>query len=227
MPVTAISCPRCTAPLPKGDEELVCPYCGSRLKFEEAREELSGDELTRQAVRAFKAEEYRKAIPDFEKALAMARSENKTEDILSLLGLSYDYIGQFEKSIAYHERATAANPRYYKGWVNMGIAYRRNGNLNKAEECYLRALQIAPDYAELHCSLGALYIFRDEPDKAIRALEHAIQLDSSISVSYANLALALAMAGRFPEAESSLKKAIVHGYKDAPVIRKRIEDLKG
>ena len=59
-----------------------------------------------------------------------------------------------------------------------------------------------PEYAELHASLGALYIFKNEPRRAIASLEKAIELDPQLAVAYANIALAYAMVEQFNEAET-------------------------
>ena len=83
----AVSCPKCSAPLPNGEADLVCPYCGSRLKFEAPDQNLSGDELVRRGVRAYQAGEPRKAIPDLERALTLPHPETKTDDLLTVIGL--------------------------------------------------------------------------------------------------------------------------------------------
>jgi len=108
----------------------------------------------------------------------------------------------------------------------MGIVYRKMGDLDKAEQCYKKAMEIKPDYAELHTSLGALYIHRDQPEKAIPELEEAIRMDSTVAVTYGNLALAYAMVGRFVEADKTLKTSVFRGYKNYQLVKDRIEALK-
>src|SRR5690606_10008955 len=98
--------------------------------------------------------------------------------------------------------------------------------MDKAKESYLQAMQIDPDDPELRLSLGVLYILQGNEDAAIEELEYAIELDAQIATAHANLALAYAMAGRFEEADEQLQLAIVQGYRNADIIRERIDNLR-
>jgi len=103
---------------------------------------------------------------------------------------------------------------------------RKLGRYDEAERCYREALSLNPDYAELHASLGALYIYRDEAQRAIAALERAIQLDPNCAVAHANIAIAYAMTGRFDEADAALRRAVMRGYKQGEAVRQRIEGFR-
>jgi Tfp pilus assembly protein PilF len=43
-------------------------------------------------------------------------------------------------------------------FFNLGVIYAKEGNLNKAIECYQRAISENPDYAEAHFNLGLVYL---------------------------------------------------------------------
>lgn len=222
-----MACPKCSAPLPRKESgEVVCPFCGSRLKFGTAEEVLTGDELAQRGVKAFREEKFEQAIANFELALHKPRHEEKMEDILTLIGLCHEGAGRYEKAIHFHEKAIEANPRHHKAWVNLGITYRKSGNFEKAESCYQKAIEIQPNYAELHASLGALYIFKGLAEPAIQACERAIALNPNVGAAHANLAIAYGMAGRFTEAENTLRTAILHGYPNAAGVRQRLDGLR-
>jgi tetratricopeptide (TPR) repeat protein len=222
-----LACPKCSAPLPKKESgEVVCPFCGSRLKFGAAEDVLTGDELAKRGVKAFREEKFEQALADFELALHKPRHEEKMEDILTLIGLCHEGAGRYDKAVSFHEKALAVNPRHHKAWVNLGITYRKNGNLEKAESCYQKAIEIQPKYAELHASLGALYISKGQPEAAIQACERAIALNPNVGAAYANLAIAYGMAGRFAEADLTLRKAILHGYPNAAGVQQRLDELR-
>jgi Flp pilus assembly protein TadD len=106
------------------------------------------------------------------------------------------------------------------------VAHRLNGNLEEAERSYNQALSIEPNYAELHASLGALYIFQNDPEKALSALNRAIDLDPQLPVARANIAVAYAMAGQFDLAKQALDEATRLGYRNSAIIQARIEALK-
>ncbi len=220
----AISCPKCAAPLPP--ESQTCPYCGSSLKAVLPEEPLTGDELARSGVRAYRSEKYEQALAHFEQALRMPRQTEKLEDILTLIGLCHEGAGRYEQAIEFHKKALAANPKHHKAWVNLGITYRKSGNFEQAESCYQAAIKLQPDYAELHASLGALYVFKEEAGKAVAACERAIELNPNLSVAYANLAVAYAMGGRFEMAEEALRKAVLRGYKNYEAVKERLDGLR-
>ena len=108
----------------------------------------------------------------------------------------------------------------------MGIVYRLTGEYERAESCYMKALEIDPNYPELYVSLGALYIYKDEPYKAVEILETAIELDRQNAIAFANIALAHAACGNFVKADIALEKAIILGYENSEQLRLRIEELK-
>ena len=101
----------------------------------------------------------------------------------------------------------------------MGIVYRLTDRFDKADECYRAALEIQPDYAELHASIGSLRIHQNRLADAALHLENALRLDDSLAVAHANLALAYARLGRREEADAELAKAMDRGYANGEALR--------
>jgi Tfp pilus assembly protein PilF len=143
-----------------------------------------------------------------------------------MIGNCHNALNHYDKALEYHDRALQENPRNHKALVNKGVVYRLKGDFEKARECYDKALEIAPDYAELHVSLGALLELQEKYNEAIQHLERAVQMNDSLAVGHANLAMAYAGAGRFDEAETSLRAAVVRGYRQEKVIRERIGEFR-
>lgn len=162
------------------------------------------------------------AVTEFEKGIEMGVRKYELEKVYSILGNTYLDIELYEEAIIAHKKAIEINPDLYQAWVNLGIAYRYAGDLDKAEECYYTALKIEPDYPKLHASLGTLYLFKDEPEKAVEALEKAIELDPQLPTPYGNLSLAYAMLGHFEKADEALNQAKTLGYADWEEIEYRI-----
>jgi uncharacterized protein len=69
------------------------------------------------------------------------------EDALRSLGNSLLGEKKFVKAIDVLEYRAASYPQSAEAQVGLGDAYRQNGNLEKARECYKRALVIAPGHA--------------------------------------------------------------------------------
>ncbi len=186
----------------------------------------SGDALAEEAFQHLDNDQYEKAIPLLEKALAKSSASYSDELLYTCIGNAQNELGQLDQAIKSHEKALSINPDFHEAWVNLGIVYRLTNEYEKAEECYKRALKLEPEYAELHASLGALYIFQEKYEESIEHLEKAINLDSQLAVAWANLSLVYAISQEFEKADEALQRAQSLGYKRHNVLRVQIEALK-
>lgn len=186
----------------------------------------SGDSFVDQALTLIEADKHGEALPLLLKAQNQPLKTFTKSEVLTTIGNCYSELDRFEEALQYHDQAISADPRNHKAYVNKGIVFRLQGKYDDAERCYSKALELQPDYAELHASLGALAVFQDKPAAAVGHLERAIQLDDQLPVAHSNLAMAYALLGRFDDADGELQKAIVRGYRQADVIRERIEQLR-
>lgn len=224
-----ISCVSCGAPIIPNPEGVCCPYCSSfqmPQKPQRTPDEIPGDFFARRGYEAYNREEYTLCIAELEKAIPLPLQKYTLMDVFTVIGNAYNNLGHSNLAIPNFEKAIAQDIHAYKAWVGLGIANRHCSHFDEAERCYNEALAIQPDYAELHASLGALYFFQGKNKRAISEFERAVQLDSSVAVAHGNLALAYATAGRFDEAEVSLRTAVSLGYKTYKTIRERINNLK-
>lgn len=186
----------------------------------------NGDNYAYEGVLKSEDGEYLEAVEDLKKAIELGVDEYDLQTVHTILGNVYLELDMYEKSISEHKKAIEIDDKFYKAWVNIGIAYRQSGEFDLAEEAYSVAIDLNPDYAQLRSSLGTLYMLKEEPEKAIEEFELAIKLDPSISVIYGNAALAYAMIGDFDKAESYLEKAKLLGYENYDVIQERIDSLR-
>lgn len=85
----------------------------------------------------------------------------------------------------------------------------RRALLKDAEEHYLEAIRIIPDYISVHNNIGMVYqSYFNQPDKAIPHLLRAVQLDTNYVEAYFNLATCLAAKKQYDEAERYYLKVI-------------------
>ena len=81
-------------------------------------------------------------------------------------------------------------------------AREEQGLLDDAERLLLEAHRLAPQDADVLCSLGVLFdCFRDDPADAIRYYEQALAVDAGCTWARGNLAGCLNRQGRYVEAE--------------------------
>jgi tetratricopeptide (TPR) repeat protein len=89
----------------------------------------------------------------------------------------------------------------------LALLYKRTGNVPEVLNCYKKALQIAPDNAVLHNSLGAVYAEYGRTKDSIESLQEAVRLAPKNSTYRNNLGNSLYRASRIAEARESYKIA--------------------
>ena len=73
------------------------------------------------------------------------------------LALLYAETGQDEKAQQYFNQAINVNQQNVNAYNQYAIYWRKRGQFNQAEQFYLKALAVWPDYPEAHLNLGMLY----------------------------------------------------------------------
>ena len=182
-------------------------------------------------------DEIKRSIELKEKLLSELTTETEISGyLLGSLGILYEQIGLYEKSIDCSEKALAiargiGDRRNEGAWLgNLGIAYRDLGQAEKAIECYEGALAIAREIGSRRGeevslgNLGNAYRNRGQVEKAVKYYEDALAIAREIGDrrgegnALGNLGLAYRELGQ-------VEKAI--GYdEDALVIAREIGDRR-
>ena len=71
-----------------------------------------------------------------------------------------------------------------------------------------KALELKPDYAQAHSSLGLLYWRQNDRTRALEEFRQAVMSDPDLAEAHYNLGLALAQSGHLDEAVRELNEAI-------------------
>jgi predicted O-linked N-acetylglucosamine transferase (SPINDLY family) len=127
---------------------------------------------------------------------------------LHWLGATACVWGHFDVAIDLISRAIAINPAIADYHGNLGEAYRRSMQLEKALVCFRRTLELAPDHGAAHNNLGIALKDIGSLDEAITSYGRAIQLDPAFAEAHCNLGVALHEKGRTDEAIASYRRAI-------------------
>lgn len=130
-------------------------------------------------------------------------------------------------AIPYLEAAVKAKPDEPDYLHQLGLAYRRAGNLKRAEGYMLQAAAKKED-AKIEFDLGVLYRRMTKPFKAIERYEKAIRLDPKLAPAYWDVAHMYSQAKRPDDAVKAFESYLrLRGDgKDADIARKRIKELK-
>lgn len=113
--------------------------------------------------------------------------------------------------------AADRDPGYALAWVGLadalGLLYdyghdRSESVIREADEAARRALELEPELAEAHASLGLHQVTRQEGPAAIRSLERAVELEPSYAEAHNWLSWLHCLLGNGTEALESARRAV-------------------
>jgi predicted TPR repeat methyltransferase len=119
---------------------------------------------------------------------------------LHFLGLLRTHQDRNEEAIKLMTAALENDPEYVDAWSNLGVAYYREHDFDRAELCARKAIQISPQFANAWANLGMTLRARNALEEALVAWGRALELQPSmrnIAISYGHLLYRL---NRLPEA---------------------------
>jgi len=140
---------------------------------------------------------------------------------LTFLGTVYLYKGWTTEYVAqarnFFERALTLNNRSVGalfGLANVDIIEgvslltdEATACLSAAEPNAIKALSLAPDDANVHLTLGAVYIFTNRAIQGIAECEHALTLNRNLANAHSFIGLAKVLMGHAVETEGQIREA--------------------
>lgn len=184
-----------------------------------ARERIGREDMLTQM--AFWAGEYQSFPNDLEAAQKFAEALRKggrtdraiqiaaealgrfPEDrqLLTTYGLAQIAAGNAHEALRPLALVAQAEPQNWRVRSALGAALDQLGRFTEARAAYQEALAIEPDNARVLTNLGVSYIMGGDPNSAETYLRQAADQRAAPPEARQNLAIALALQGRFDEAE--------------------------
>jgi tetratricopeptide (TPR) repeat protein len=115
---------------------------------------------------------------------------------------------QYEEAIEWLEISTKLDPELPGGWVNLGVARRRSGDLDLAEAHYLKSLELDDAFFPAYRNLASLYQLRGEGEVAAELFAVLDQRGNRNPFAFIALGDHSLAAGRTDEAEAYYRRAL-------------------
>jgi len=124
---------------------------------------------------------------------------------------------EMRRAVETFRQAIERDPGYALAWVGLSdalgllVSYGHDEpahGLPRAEEAVRRALELAPDSAEAHASLGLLHYLRRRGPETLRTIERAIELRPGYAEAHNWLAYVRLLVGRPEEAPEPAERSV-------------------
>jgi tetratricopeptide (TPR) repeat protein len=181
------------------------------LKSTKTEEDYTFEDWYYKGIEAYDKKEYNKTIAFMRSAIEKDTRAKNAPDAYLYIGLSYNYLGLFDKAIDANNKIISD----YKDYPFLYLAYHNNGSYNdslgyteKAVEAYEMALHLQPNYANSLNDMAYVLIKLKRYDDAMVALDKAIKLDSAMANAWYNKANIFAILNEKEDMLTNLRRAI-------------------
>jgi len=177
---------------------------------------LLTNDLTNQAVEAFNAENYEKALNSFEKIIEINDIDIIKADNLNSIdtviiynaGLAAFNSGEYDKAIKYYGQAAKYGYEGAKMYSLMANAYQMKGDTLGALDCLKQGFEKYPDDNTVLTNMIQIYLDLNKTNEAMKYLDLAIKQDPDNAKFYFAKGTLLEKLEQEKDAVESYKKAI-------------------
>ena len=139
------------------------------------------------------------------------------------LGWAYVKTDDPDKAHECFDKSLAIDSLFDNAHVGKGVAYRSQGDNEKAKQSYLKAIEILPDNPEAYSSLLVIEMIEGNDSKAVEYGEKAWALRKDLASIPANLAIAYHYLGDNAKRDEYLKHAKRLKYPRIEVLQEIID----
>jgi Flp pilus assembly protein TadD len=150
-------------------------------------------------------EEYKKAIDDFNKALAL---DPENDYAYNLRGMAFMNQGKFSEAIDDFNKVIELDSGNAIAYVSRGWVHMNEGRNEEAINDFNRGIELDPDYATAYNDRGIYYYKQERYDEAKKDFDKAIALDPGYAEAYFDRANVSMQEKRYREAISFYTRAI-------------------
>ena len=192
-------------------------FASARSKLVDAIEadETNAEAHFKMGLVHFNLGEYEQAEASFTRSMEL--DPQRTSAVLHNLGVLAYQVGDMETAITQFEAALSADPEDADTHYQLGAAFLIQAFpvgalepepdlLQKAQNEFRRALELAPNKPEALVGLANVAMLRNNIEEAIVTLEQAVELQPTMREALFALGRAYTIVGRVDEAKETLRK---------------------
>ena len=127
-------------------------------------------------------------------------------DLYLKLGLLYQHLNDFEKSILYFEKSITLEPKSVSAHLNLGLIYFTLNNKNLALKNYLKAIDLDPKNFLVNYNLGNYYFSIDDMENSEIYYLKSIEINPKHFYPYNNLFQIYDRSNNLIKLEETIKK---------------------
>ncbi|MBV9958456.1 MAG: tetratricopeptide repeat protein [Acidobacteria bacterium] len=116
--------------------------------------------------------------------------------------------GDHKKAAEQFEKAVGAYPTFVQAYNGLGMAYLKQGNVDKAHAALSTALKLKPEDAEINLNYGIALLQKKDFAGAEEHLRLALKQHGEMASSHYYLGLALVSQKKIDDAQGELERAI-------------------
>ena len=158
-----------------------------------------------QGLEYFGKKEYQMAKDEF---LKVVRKYPQDVDAHTILGHTYEALGEYEKSIAAFERALELGCKDLRIYIKLGHIYMEQKRHPKGVRMFQEALRINPGCKEAYTHLGLYHLQKGELDQAQDYFQNSLKIDPLDIQIHDQLAVVYQRQKRYEEAIITSQKVL-------------------
>jgi serine/threonine protein kinase/Flp pilus assembly protein TadD len=147
---------------------------------------------------------YNLALQEIQQALKL---EPRDPDALLSEAAVYGSMGRNGEAEAIYKKAAALRPQHWDGYYELGVFYYKQRRYTDAASAFERVLEITPDNAMAHATLGGMMQLMEKDDSAEKHLKRSIELQPSYA-AFTNLGALYYRERRWQESAAMTRKAL-------------------
>lgn len=148
-------------------------------------------------------------LPQAEKTyLSVLEGDRNNVHALNLLGMLCVNDFRPDEAVYFISKALNSHPNNPESHANIALAFKDQGNFEKAREHFRQSIRLNPDNPDTQNNLGNVLREMNQPQNAVKVYQRALRLKDDFAECWSNLAAALKESEQYSDAHRAVERAL-------------------